>query len=263
MILDVVESLRMEDTPLLQTLIQDNPSLGDFIRDRMTGGKSTGEVAGSATVQEIGSLCGGKISSFWKDSLLSQTLTPDQKSSLAETLYFTLLRNTGRDFNDPKSVAYRSYELGRDAIAAVFPESSSLGSVFSRARDIRTQNGGGISIFAPTGGVTLSSIDPNQKDPPFGIVSAYGGAVNIYSKKSVGIGIGRIFTLRGGDIVIWSDKGDIAAGSSAKTVLSAPPTRVLLILRVPLSKPTLRVYQLVVVSVLLPQSKMFPSPTST
>jgi hypothetical protein len=52
--------------------------------------------------------------------------------------------------------------------------------------------------------------------------------VSIYSKKSVGIGIGRIFTLRGGNIVIWSDQGDIAAGSSAKTVLSAPPTRVLI-----------------------------------
>ena len=34
--------------------------------------------------------------------------------------------------------------------------------------------------------------------------------------------------IRGGDIVIWSDQGDIAAGSSAKTVLSAPPTRVLI-----------------------------------
>jgi hypothetical protein len=42
------------------------------------------------------------------------------------------------------------------------------------------------------------------------------------------LGIGRIFTLRGGDIMIWSDRGDIAAGSSAKTVASAPPTRVLI-----------------------------------
>jgi hypothetical protein len=44
----------------------------------------------------------------------------------------------------------------------------------------------------------------------------------------VSIGIGRIFTLRGGDIVIWSSTGDIAAGVSSKTVQSAPPTRVLI-----------------------------------
>jgi hypothetical protein len=117
-----------------------------------------------------------------------------------------------------------------EAIQSIFGNHfiKSKGSVLSRARDIRTQNGGSISIFAPGGGLALSSIDPNQKDPPFGIVSAYGGSMNIYTRESVGIGIGRIFTLRGGDIIIWSDKGDIAAGSSAKTVLSAPPTRVLI-----------------------------------
>jgi hypothetical protein len=51
--------------------------------------------------------------------------------------------------------------------------------------------------------------------------------VNIFTSKDVSLGIGRIFTLLGGDIMIWSDKGNIAAGSSAKTVAAAPPTRVL------------------------------------
>jgi hypothetical protein len=32
--------------------------------------------------------------------------------------------------------------------------------------------------------------------------------------------------LRGGDITMWSSEGDIAAGSSSRTVQSAPPTRV-------------------------------------
>jgi len=42
----------------------------------------------------------------------------------------------------------------------------------------------------------------------------------------VNLGISRIFTLLGGDIMIWSDKGNVAAGTSKKTVLSAPPTTV-------------------------------------
>jgi hypothetical protein len=41
------------------------------------------------------------------------------------------------------------------------------------------------------------------------------------------VGTSRIFTLRGGNIVIWSSTGNIAAGAASKTVQSAPPTRVL------------------------------------
>ncbi len=42
------------------------------------------------------------------------------------------------------------------------------------------------------------------------------------------VGTSRIFTLRGGNEIIWSTIGDIAAGASSKTVQSAPPTRVLI-----------------------------------
>src|SRR5262249_58447364 len=41
------------------------------------------------------------------------------------------------------------------------------------------------------------------------------------------VGHSRIFTLRGGDIVIWSTLGNMGAGASSKTVQAAPPTRVL------------------------------------
>ena len=42
------------------------------------------------------------------------------------------------------------------------------------------------------------------------------------------MGTSRIFTLRGGNEIIWSTNGNIAAGASSKTVQSAPPTRVLI-----------------------------------
>jgi hypothetical protein len=227
-IIDVMNSISQEDSELFQKLVPADSPFETFLKMCKAKGKSSGEMASLMTQEQTESFFGGRLEQYWNDASGSEVLSSLQKSSLAETLYFTLLRNTGRDFNDPSSIAYRTYSLGRDIIATVFPDLVTSGSVYSRARDIRTQNGGSISILAPTGGVSLSSIDPNQKDPPFGIVSAYGGAVSIYSKKSVGIGIGRIFTLRGGNIVIWSDQGDIAAGSSAKTVLSAPPTRVLI-----------------------------------
>jgi len=42
------------------------------------------------------------------------------------------------------------------------------------------------------------------------------------------LGKSRIFTLKGGNEIIWSTVGNIAAGFGSKTVHSAPPTRVLI-----------------------------------
>jgi hypothetical protein len=72
-----------------------------------------------------------------------------------------------------------------------------------------------------------SDIYGNPLTPP-GIVTEYGGSVSIITDGDVDIGRARIFTLRGGDMTIWSTTGDIAAGTSPKTVVTAPPTRVLI-----------------------------------
>ena len=72
-----------------------------------------------------------------------------------------------------------------------------------------------------------SDIFGNPLTPP-GIVTEYGGEVSIFTQGDVDIGQARIFTLRGGDVTIWSSAGDIAAGTSPKTVVTAPPTRVLI-----------------------------------
>ncbi len=121
-----------------------------------------------------------------------------------------------------------SYTSGFDAIASLFGSTTSLGEIFTRSRDIRTTSGGSITIAAPGGGLTLaSSISGNPLTPP-GVVTEYGGSVSVFTKGDVDIGQARIFTLRGGDLTIWSSEGDIAAGSAAKTVVTAPPTRVLI-----------------------------------
>lgn len=72
-----------------------------------------------------------------------------------------------------------------------------------------------------------SDIFGNPLTPP-GIVTQYGGEVYVLTDGDVDIGRARIFTLRGGDLTIWSSSGDIAAGTAPKTVVTAPPTRVLI-----------------------------------
>jgi filamentous hemagglutinin family protein len=165
----------------------------------------------------------------WDELINSDKVGDDIKSRIAMVLFDILLRDTGRDFNEPNSPNYRSYASGEQAIANLFGvDYQYTGSVITWSRDLRTKNGGSITINAPRGGVTLANTTIGSTLAPPGIVTEHGGAINIFTKENVDIGIGRIFTLQGGDIMIWSDKGNIAAGSSAKTVASAPPTRVLI-----------------------------------
>jgi hypothetical protein len=58
-----------------------------------------------------------------------------------------------------------------------------------------------------------------------GLLTLRGGAINTFSADSVLVNQNRVFTLGGGDIVMWSSNGDIDAGKGAKTALNAPPPR--------------------------------------
>jgi len=72
----------------------------------------------------------------------SDLLSADQKTLLQTRLFYLVLRDTGRGFNDPKSPGYRSYAAGEKAIAKVFGSLDSAGSITTWSRDIRTKNGG-------------------------------------------------------------------------------------------------------------------------
>ncbi|MHB1080669.1 MAG: filamentous hemagglutinin family protein [Prosthecobacter sp.] len=160
-------------------------------------------------------------------NLNDPALTADQQKQLALALYYLVLRDAGRDHNNPDSPNAGTYTDGYAAIAKLFP-TTSVGSIQTQARDIRTKSGGDISILAPDGGLQLATATIGSSLAPPGVITESGGNINIFADGSVDIGISRIFTLRGGDIMIWSSTGDIAAGSSSKTVQSAPPTRVLI-----------------------------------
>jgi len=137
--------------------------------------------------------------------------------------FFKILQQAGAE-----SETTGSYETGFAAIDSVFGKVTGSGEIFTRARNIRTSTGGAITIASPSGGLTLASDIIGNPNPPPGIVTEYGGEVSIFTDGNVDIGRLRIFTLRGGDMTIWSSTGDIAAGTSPKTVVTAPPTRVVI-----------------------------------
>jgi filamentous hemagglutinin len=159
------------------------------------------------------------------DALGTNSESQNQK---ALDVFYLVLRDAGRNHNDSTSDGYGNYDSGLEAIATLFPGSKWAGNIQTRSRDIRTKNGGDISVFAPGGSLTLATTSTGNTLAPPGIITESGGNINIFTDKNVDLGISRIFTLKGGNEIIWSSKGNIAAGSSSKTVQSAPPTRVLI-----------------------------------
>jgi filamentous hemagglutinin family protein len=149
--------------------------------------------------------------------------TAEHKAVASVRGLFERLKQVGKD-----AALTGNYDAGYAAVESIFGKSPSSGTIFTRARDLRTTSGGSIIAAAPGGGITMASdIFGNPLTPP-GIVTEYGGEVSLLTGGNIDIGRARIFTLRGGDLTIWSSRGDIAAGTAAKTVVTAPPTRVLI-----------------------------------
>lgn len=155
-------------------------------------------------------------------------LSPEEKKRVALEVFFIVLRDAGRDHNLAGSPGFGNYAAGVAAVSTLFSGSATTGDITTQARDIRTKSGGDITLLAPVGGVILANSVLGSPLAPPGIITESGGNISIVTQNNVDIGISRIFTLRGGNEIIWSSAGNIAAGSSSKTVQSAPPTRVVI-----------------------------------
>ena len=151
------------------------------------------------------------------------TLTAEQQAIVAMEQFYAVLQKAGE-----KGIKTGDYGLGTAAVEKLFGKDKLEGELITRAREIRTITGGSITLGVPGGGISMAkSIFGNPLTPP-GIVTEYGGAISTFTRGDVSIGQARIFTLRGGDITMWSSNGNIAAGTSARTVVTAPPTRVVI-----------------------------------
>ena len=164
----------------------------------------------------------------WQMSVLQafKQLPVDRQDVYAMDIFYLALRDAGRNHTAGTGTGYAS---GFDAIDALFPGSSGTytGNITLTSREIVTTNGGNIDLLAPGGQVTVGYDIAGNQPIDQGILTEDGGNISIFAESDLNVGTSRIFTLHGGNIVIWSTNGNIAAGSSSKTVQSAPPTRVL------------------------------------
>ena len=73
---------------------------------------------------------------------------------------------------------------------------------------------------------TIQEPDSESTDSNTGIFTAQGGDISVFSMGDLDVNESRLMTFRGGDILVWTQEGDINAGRGSKTAVSAqPPTR--------------------------------------
>jgi len=149
---------------------------------------------------------------------------------LLRDVFYAILRGVGRaaaSAGDSKD-----YDGGYDAIAALFPEAAGpyRGNIDMFFSQVKTEQGGGIDLMAPGGrvnaGLAVSSgLDKGASE--LGIVTARGGSVRAFVRDEFAVNQSRVFTLQGGDILIWSSEDDIDAGKGSKTAAATPPPQII------------------------------------
>jgi len=160
-------------------------------------------------------------------------LSLSQRTALIDNVFFNELLLSGRAANAGTGVGFSE---GYAAIDALFPYSrnpttanpgpyaGNLDMIYSR---IYTLSGGNISLVVPGGSINVGlanqPVGVTTKSPgQLGIVAEGAGNIDIYSQGDVNVNSSRIFTLGGGNILIWSDEGSIDAGNGSKSSLSVP-----------------------------------------
>ncbi|QNK66562.1 filamentous haemagglutinin family protein [Variovorax sp. PAMC26660] len=163
-----------------------------------------------------------------------RTLAPEQQRVFLRTVYFAELRAGGREYNDENGPRYGSYLRGRGMIATLFPDLDAAGQEIVRKGDIimygpsgvHTDFGGDIQMLAPGGQIVVGvqgAVPPGSA----GVITQGMGNIQLFSEGSLLLGLSRVMTTFGGDVLAWSEKGDINAGRGSKTTLVyTPPKRV-------------------------------------
>jgi hypothetical protein len=173
-----------------------------------------------------------------------QQFSADRQRPLLVDVFFHELVLAGREAN---TVPGSNFERGYAAIDSLLagsrdpdPENDDHDFVNPFAGDLKlafsriyTLGGGDISLLVPGGIVDVGLAvapalgAPHREPAELGIVAQRSGDVRIYAASDVLVYASRVFTLGGGDIAIWSTRGDIDAGRGAKSAISAPAPTVL------------------------------------
>lgn len=194
-------------------------------------------ILSSTEQQKVLQLALGSMDEVQRRQWVSQSfalLSDSDRKPLVTDAFFNELVLSGRNAN---AGAPEGYDRGYNAVQNFFAstnyqsdkklDSQASGDISLLFSKVYTLDGGDINLFAPGGGVNggVVALGPNDtaKEPSeLGIVAQGDGAVNAYVHKDFIVNQSRVFTLREGNIAMWSSTGNIDAGRGAKSAVSAP-----------------------------------------
>lgn len=141
-----------------------------------------------------------------------------------QQVLFGELRQAGRSAVKAGSDVQKTadYQRGYDAMAALFSpaHAQASGDLSMPLTKVRSFQGGNVNMLLPVGNVNGGLTSGNSTD--FGVVALAGGAVNAATYGNYIVNTSRVFTLGGGDLLMWSSEGNVDAGKGARTVAGAP-----------------------------------------
>ena len=152
---------------------------------------------------------------------------PLARAAIIRGAFYSVLRDTGRNAVASDAGDLGNYALGFAAEQALFGSATRQGDIRLVFSQVKTQAGGGIDLLAPGGGIDVglttaaAESGSTKTADQLGIVAVSTGDVRAYADGDFAVNEARVFTLGGGNIVIWSSNGDIDAGRGAKTAVSA------------------------------------------
>lgn len=157
-----------------------------------------------------------------------QKMSPAEQRVLIYQVFFDIIKNVGKI---PPTAANcpQVCEPAWKVISTLFPWSgNTIGTSELNLLHgtIQTHLGGSVSIFGPSGNITVGSLatepNPNLKLRDLGILTLGGGDINTYTSGNVLVNSSRVLTTQGGDVTMWTSYGDLDAGRGSKTIVSAP-----------------------------------------
>ena len=161
-----------------------------------------------------------------KLSVLQQLPDARKQKRLLDVLFNEIKLSSAAAAAAPEAERKALYQQGFDAIATLFPGSHYQGDLSLVFSQIKTLAGGGINLAVPGGEVNVGLAGKvggiSKGADELGIVAQRDGDVNAISQGDFNVNQSRVFTMGGGDIAIWSSKGNIDAGKGAKSAISAP-----------------------------------------
>jgi hypothetical protein len=178
-----------------------------------------------AKVRELGA-----YTSLGSDAARAAFLAQADSKELLRDYFYAILRGVGR--SAASAGGAKDYSGGYDAIAALFPEANGPyhGNIDMFFSQLKTEQGGGIDLMAPGGRVNAGlavSRGLSKGASELGIVTARGGSIRAFVRDEFAVNQSRVFTLQGGDILIWSSESDIDAGKGSKTAAATPPPQII------------------------------------